>query len=74
MKNKKEKIDNPWKELKVLRKKIYELTEENSSLWFLLDEIEKSNIHSKENRETLRAAFDRLQKVSLMMHKKAEEA
>jgi hypothetical protein len=67
-------IKDPWKELKVLQRKIDDLTEENASLWFLLDELEKSDIRSEENRETLSDAFDKLKDVALMMHRKTEEA
>ena len=70
----KEIIKDPWKELKVLQRKIDDLTEENASLWFLLDELEKSDIRTEENRETLNDAFDRLQTATLMMHRKTEEA
>jgi len=70
----KEIIKDPWKELKVLQRKIDDLTEENASLWFLLDELEKSDIRSEENRETLSDAFDKLKNVALMMHRKTEEA
>ena len=70
----KELIKDPWKELKVMQKKIDDLTEENASLWFLLDELEKSDIRSEENRETLSDAFDKLKNVALMMHRKTEEA
>ena len=70
----KELIKDPWKELKVMQKKIDDLTEENASLWFLLDELEKSDIRSEENRETLSEAFDKLKNVALMMHRKTEEA
>ncbi len=70
----KELIKDPWKELKVLQRKIEDLTEENASLWFLLDELEKSDIRSEENRETLSDAFDKLKNVALMMHRKTEEA
>tara|TARA_R110001583_G_scaffold172782_1_gene326544 strand:+ start:824 stop:1051 length:228 start_codon:yes stop_codon:yes gene_type:complete len=70
----KEIIKDPWKELKVLQRKIEDLTEENASLWFLLDELEKSDIRSEENRETLSDAFDKLKNVALMMHRKTEEA
>ena len=70
----KELIKDPWKELKVLQRKIDDLTEENASLWFLLDELEKSDIRSEENRETLSDAFDELKNVALMMHRKTEEA
>ena len=67
-------IKDPWKELKVLQRKIDDLTEENASLWFLLDELEKSDIRSEEDRETLSDAFDKLKDVALMMHRKTEEA
>tara|TARA_R100000234_G_C4980859_1_gene170769 strand:+ start:543 stop:770 length:228 start_codon:yes stop_codon:yes gene_type:complete len=67
-------VKDPWKELKVLQRKVDDLTEENASLWFLLDELEKSDIRSEENRETLSEAFDKLKNVALMMHRKTEEA
>ena len=53
-------VKDPWKELKVLQRKVDDLTEENASLWFLLDELEKSDIRSEENRETLSEAIDKL--------------
>ena len=55
-------VKDPWKELKVLQRKVDDLTEENASLWFLLDELEKSDIRSEENRETLSEAIDKLKK------------
>jgi len=53
-KNKKDVINDPWKEIKVLQKKVDDLTDENASLWFLLDELDRSDIRSEENQETLR--------------------
>jgi hypothetical protein len=73
-KNKKDVISDPWKEIKVLQKKVDDLTDENASLWFLLDELDRSDIRSEENQETLREAFERLQSATLMMHRKTEEA
>ena len=73
-KKEKELIKDPWAELKVLQKKVDDLTEENASLWFLLDELDRSDIRTEENRETLKDAFDRLQTATLMMHRKTEEA
>ena len=73
-KEEKELIKDPWTELKVLQKKVDDLTEENASLWFLLDELDRSDIRTEENRETLKDAFDRLQTATLMMHRKTEEA
>jgi hypothetical protein len=73
-KNKKETIRDPWEEVKVLQKKVDELTDENSSLWFLLDELEKSDITNFKNRETLSEAFDKLKIATLMLHRKTEQA
>ena len=73
-KKKKDVIKDPWEEVKILQKKVDDLTDENASLWFLLDELDKSDIRTEENRETLRDAFDRLQEATLMMHRKTEEA
>ena len=73
-KKKKEKINDPWEEVKILKRKVDELTEENASLWFLLDELEKSDITNFENRETLSDAFDKLKTATLMMHRKTEQA
>ena len=73
-KKKKDLIKDPWKELKELQKKVDQLTEENASLWFLLDELDKSDIRSAENRETLSDAFDKLKTATLMMHRKTEQA
>jgi hypothetical protein len=73
-KKKKDTIKDPWEEIKILQKQVDELTDENASLWFLLDELDKSDIRSEENQETLRDAFERLQTATLMMHRKTEEA
>jgi hypothetical protein len=73
-KKKKDVIKDPWEEIKTLQKKVDELTDENASLWFLLDELDRSDIHTEENQETLRDAFERLQEATLMMHRKTEEA
>ncbi len=73
-KKKKDSNKDPWEELKELQKKVDQLTEENASLWFLLDELDKSDIRSAENRETLSDAFDKLKTATLMMHRKTEQA
>jgi hypothetical protein len=73
-KKKKDLNKDPWEELKELQKKVDQLTEENASLWFLLDELDKSDIRSAENRETLSDAFDKLKTATLMMHRKTEQA
>ena len=73
-KKKKDLNKDPWEELKELQKKVDQLTEENASLWFLLDELDKSDIRSAENQETLSDAFDKLKTATLMMHRKTEQA
>jgi len=57
-----------------LKKENARLTDENSSLWFLLDELEKSNISNSEYREHFNETFKKLREVSLMVTDKAAEA
>jgi|TARA_R100000951_G_scaffold74116_2_gene62454 DNA repair ATPase RecN len=42
------------------------LEDENASLWFLLDEFEKSNISNPEYRELFTKVYDKLRFQSLM--------
>ena len=71
---KKDKIKDPWKEIKRLENENRKLVDENASLWFLLDEFEKSSIFNKEHRDELNEAFEKLRKVTAMTHSKVEEA
>ena len=49
-----------------LEAEIKRLEDENSSLWFLLDELEKSNISNPEYREMLNKVYDKLRYQTLM--------
>ena len=58
---KKDVIKDPWEEIKTLQKKVDELTDENASLWFLLDELDKVIYTQKEKAqdiERLRSNFN----------------
>ena len=55
----KEKIQN-------LETEIQRLEDENASLWFLLDEFEKSNISNPEYREMFTKVYDKLRYQTLM--------
>ena len=55
----KEKIQN-------LETEIQRLEDENASLWFLLDEFEKSNISNPEYREMFTKVYDKLRYKTLM--------
>ena len=67
-----------YKELKLriakLEQEIARLNDENASLWFLLDELEKSNIAQPEHRELFEKTFENLRKHTMMMHPKVETA
>jgi hypothetical protein len=68
------KKKDPWKEIKRLEEANRKLIDENSSLWFLLDEFEKSSILNEDHQEKINEALQRLKEVGLMMHPKTEEA
>jgi len=57
-----------------LEKENARLQDENASLWFMLDELEKSDIATPENRKTFERVFNNLRKNAMMMHQKVEEA
>jgi|TARA_R110000744_G_scaffold106159_1_gene202359 regulator of replication initiation timing len=57
-----------------LEKENSRLQDENSSLWFLLDELEKSDIGNEQYRENFERVFNNLRKNVMMMHQKVEEA
>ncbi len=61
-------------EIATLKKKVKQLEDENSSLWFLLDEFEKSNIKNPEYKEKFTEVFNKLRETTLMTHKLVEEA
>jgi regulator of replication initiation timing len=57
-----------------LKKENARLQDENASLWFLLDELEKSDIGNEQYRENFDRVFSNLRKNAMMMHQKVEEA
>jgi predicted nucleotide-binding protein (sugar kinase/HSP70/actin superfamily) len=60
--------------IKGLKKEISRLQDENNSLWFMLDEFDKSNIHNPEYNKIFEEAFKKLREQSKMIHSKVEEA
>tara|TARA_Y100001938_G_C7824773_1_gene298377 strand:+ start:31 stop:243 length:213 start_codon:yes stop_codon:yes gene_type:complete len=58
----------------MLKKENKRLEDENASLWFLLDELEKSNIHNEEYKEMFEEVYDKLRYQSLMTVKAEGEA
>ena len=50
------------------------LNDENASLWFLLDELEKSDIAQPKHRALFEKTFDNLRKNAMMIHPEVEEA
>ena len=61
-------------EIEILKKEIDRLLDENSSLWFMLDELDKSNILNPEYFKHVQDAMDNLRRARLMAHTKLEEA
>ena len=57
-----------------LEKEVKKLQDENSSLWFMLDEFEKSDIQNPEFKEKFEEVFSNLRYHTLMTHPKLEEA
>ena len=57
-----------------LKKENSRLEDENASLWFLLDELEKSDVGNEQYRENFERVFNNLRKNAMMMHQKVEEA
>ncbi len=57
-----------------LEKENSRLQDENASLWFLLDELEKSDVGNEQYRENFERVFNNLRKNAMMMHQKVEEA
>ena len=57
-----------------LEHEITKLRDENESLWFLLEELEKSNVADPRYKEQFEEAFGRMRQMSLMTINKAEEA
>jgi len=61
-------------EIRKLKREIGRLEDENSSLWFLLDEFEKSNIKNPEYAQQFKEVFEQLRLQTLMTHSKVEDA
>lgn len=57
-----------------LEKENKRLEDENASLWFLLDEFEKSNISNPEYREMFTKVYDKLRFQTLMTSTSEGEA
>ena len=57
-----------------LKKENKRLEDENASLWFLLDELEKSNLSNPEYRELFEGVYDKLRFQSLMTVKSEGQA
>ena len=60
--------------IKELEKKLEKLADENSSLWFMLDELDKSNITNPEYLKHVTKAIENIRKSKLMTPKKVGEA
>ena len=61
-------------EIKKLKKRIDRLTDENSSLWFMLDELDKSNVTNPEYFKHVAEAIENIRKSRLMATKEVGEA
>tara|TARA_A100001515_G_scaffold6680_1_gene5673 strand:+ start:1560 stop:1772 length:213 start_codon:yes stop_codon:yes gene_type:complete len=57
-----------------LEHEIAKLRDENESLWFLLEELEKSNVADPRYKKQFEEAFGRMRQMTLMTINKAEEA
>tara|TARA_R110002020_G_scaffold351513_1_gene564691 strand:- start:546 stop:755 length:210 start_codon:yes stop_codon:yes gene_type:complete len=62
------------KEIRELKREIGRLEDENNSLWFMLDEFDKSSIQNPEYKALFEEAFKRLNRQRRMTHTKVEEA
>ena len=61
-------------EIRKLKREIGRLEDENNSLWFMLDEFDKSSIQNPEYKTLFEEAFKRLNEQRRMTHSKVEEA
>ena len=61
-------------EIKKLKKRIDRLTDENSSLWFMLDELDKSNVTNPKYFKHVAEAIENIRKSRLMATKEVGEA
>jgi len=61
-------------EIEKLRKQIENLLDENSSLWFMLDEMDKSNITNPEYFKHIQVMVENIRKSRVMVTKDVGEA
>jgi len=57
-----------------LQKQLEKMSDENSSLWFMLDELDKSNITNPEYFKHIATAIENIRKSKLMVPKEVGEA
>jgi len=62
------------KKLEELKKENKRLEDENASLWFLLDELEKSNIANPQHRELFEGVYNKIRFQTLMTSTSEGEA
>jgi hypothetical protein len=62
------------KKLEKLKKENKRLEDENASLWFLLDELEKSNIANPQYRDLFEGVYDKIRFQTLMTSTSEGEA
>ena len=70
----KNKIKQLEKQVKQLEQEKKALVDENESLWFLLDEIKKSNIFNPKHHEQLKTLLKKLRRASVFFTNKKGEA
>ena len=61
-------------EIKDLKKEIERLIDENSSLWFMLDELEKSNVSNPEYFKHIQEIMDNLKEAKKVTSTKIGKA
>ena len=61
-------------EIEILKKEIDRLLDENSSLWFMLDEIDKSNIANPEYFKHIQEIMDNLKEAKKVTSTEVGEA
>ena len=61
-------------EIEKLQKEIEKLLDENSSLWFMLDELDKSNITNPEYFKHVQEMMENVRKSRIMVTKDVGEA
>ena len=61
-------------EIKILKKEIGRLLDENGSLWFMLDELDKSNISNPEYFKHIQEIMDNLKEAKKITSTKVGEA